>query len=160
MGSVGIGGSALGAGPSLAVRATVWGPFALRALGIARFGEIEAASAMTSAIAGGGGVAWNFGHVGPSGAGRVEFDVCADVMAMQLSVWKTSDGATARRGRWIAAFDARLETAWAVSAPVALIATFGPELLTGTTAVTVGGATVDHIPALRVVGELGVRAPF
>jgi hypothetical protein len=160
MGSVGIGGSALGAGPSLALRARVWGPFAVRAIGIARFGEIEAASATASAIAGGGGVAWRFGQVGPSGRGRIDFALGADVMAMQLAVWSTTDGATARRDRWITAFDARLEVAWAVSTPVALFATFGPELLAGSTAVTVGGATVDHIPALRVVGELGVRAPF
>jgi hypothetical protein len=158
MGSVGIGGNALGAGPSLAVRGRVWGPFAVRAFGTARFGEIDAASVMSSAIAGGGGVAWSVAHVGPSGRGRVDFEVCADAMAMQLAVWKRADGA--RRDRWLTAFDARLEIAWAVSTPVALLATFGPELLDGSTAVTVGGATVDHIPALRVVGELGVRAPF
>jgi hypothetical protein len=156
--SVGIGGSALGAGPTLGLRGYVLGPFALHAVGVARFGAVDAASASSSTLAAGAGVAWRVARVGRGEP--VEWGLRVDVLGMQHSLAQNDGGAVVRRSRWVTACDLVVEGAWSFAEHFGIEAAAGAELAAGTTAVTVGGSTVDHIPPGRIVAELGVRSAF
>ena len=156
--SVGIGGSALGAGPTFGLRGYVVGPVALHAVGVARFGAVDSASASSSTLAAGGGVAWRVARAGRGEA--VEWGLRFDVLGMQHTLAQNDGGAVIRRSRWVTACDLVVEGAWSLAPHFGIEAAAGAELAAGTTAVTVGGSTVDHIPAGRIVAELGVRSAF
>ena len=157
--SAGIGGNALGAGPLLGLRATVVGAVAIHAVGMARLGEVEPASATSTTIAFGGGGAWRVVRI-RSGNGPVDLGLRADVLAMQHALTQDAAGVTLRRARWLTATDLMIEGAWWVNDHLELAAGVGAEIATGPTAITVGGVQVDHIPVGRMLGELGVRIPF
>jgi hypothetical protein len=156
--SVGIGGSALGVGPTLGARGYVLGPFALHVVGVARFGSVDSASASSSTLAVGAGVAWRVARLGHREP--VEWGLRVDVLGMQHALAQNDGGAVVRRSRWVTACDLVVEGAWSFTQHFGLEAAVGAELAAGTTAVTVGGATVDHIPVGRIVAELGVRSTF
>jgi hypothetical protein len=157
--SAGIGGNALGAGPLLGLRATVVGPVAIHAMGMARLGEVEPASATSTTIAFGAGGAWRVIRI-RSGNGPVDLGLRADVLAMQHALTQDAAGVTLRRARWLTAADLLMEGAWWVNDHLELAVGAGVEIATGPTAITVGGVQVDHIPVGRMLGELGVRIPF
>jgi hypothetical protein len=157
--SVGIGGNASGVGPTLGLRASVLGPIAIHAVGVARFGTLASASATSSTVGLGGGAAWRIVRWGP-GAHAPSLGVRADLLAMEHTLAQTAGGATIRRSRWLTAVDLMVEGAWPLARHFGLSASVGAELAAGPTAVTVGGAPVDHIPVGRVVAELGVGIPF
>jgi hypothetical protein len=158
-GSVGLGGSALGAGPFLGLECFVLGPLSLRALAFGRFGEVSAASAFSSAAAVGGGAGWQFARLG-SGIHELELSVSADVLAMQHALVRRANGATVARDRWVTAVEATFDGAFRVSTSYELFVNLGAEVAAGPTVIAVGGVSLDHIPVVRVVGGLGVRVRF
>jgi hypothetical protein len=157
--SIGIGGNALGIGPTVGLRAVVLGPVALHAVGVARFGAVEAASASAATLGAGGGAAWRVLRVG-EGAHGLDLGTRLDVLAMQLALTQNEGGATVRRSRWLTAVDLVVEAVWPLARHLDLAVGAGAEIASGPTAVTVGGQPVDHIPVGRAIAELGVRVPF
>jgi hypothetical protein len=158
-GSVGIGGNALGAGPELGARASVLGGLSLHAVGLLRFGPVEAASATAMSLGAGGGLAVRVAQVG-GGVHPLELGARADVLAMQIGLAQDAGGTQVWRSRWLTAVDLLAEAAWPLGPHFALAAAVGVEVTTGPTSVTVGGAPVDTIPVVRAIAELGVRIPF
>ena len=157
--SVGIGGNALGAGPSLGLRAYVLGPVGLHAVALGRFGAVDAAAASSFTLAAGGGLVWRIARLG-TGSRPLELGLRADVLAMQIALEQDVAGASVRRARWMTAFDGVLEGAWSLASHFEVTAGVGAELVAGPTSVNVGGTTVDDIPVGRMVADLGVRIPF
>jgi hypothetical protein len=162
--SVGLGGNALGIGPTVGLRALVLGPVALHAVGVARFGAVDAASASAATLGLGGGAAARLLRVG-EGARALDLGARLDVLAMQHALTQDEGGAvgggsTVRRARWLTAVDVVAEAAWPLARHLDLAVGAGAEIAMGPTAVTVGGRPVDHIPVGRAIAELGVRVPF
>ena len=157
--SVGIGGNALGIGPMVGLRAWVLGPMALHAVGVARFGAVDAASASAATLGVGGGAAWRVLRVG-EGVHALELGARLDVLAMQHALAQDDGGATVRRARWLTAVDLVAEAVWPLARHLDLMIGAGGEIALGPTEVTVGGQPVDHIPVGRAIAELGVRVPF
>jgi hypothetical protein len=77
---------------------------------------------------------------------------------MQHALLRRVDGATLMRDRWLTAADLTIDVAWRITATYDVAANVGTEIAGGPTTITVGGTSVDHIPVVRVVGGLGVRA--
>jgi hypothetical protein len=157
--SVGIGGNALGIGPMVGLRASVLGPMALHAVGVTRFGAVDAASASVATLGVGGGAAWRVLRVG-EGAHALDLGARLDVLAMQHALAQDDGGSTVRRARWLTAIDLVAEAAWPLARHLDLMIGAGGEIALGPTEVTVGGRPVDHIPVGRTIAELGVRVPF
>ncbi len=160
-GSVGIGGSDLAIGPMLGVRGLVVGPFALHAVGLARFGTVDAASASASTFGVGGGVA----AAAPCERARVPThsrSVRESTSSRCCTCAMTQDdaGVAVRRSRWLTAFDVVAEVAWPLARHLDIVVGAGGEVASGPTEVTVGGRPVDHIPVGRGIAELGVHVPF
>jgi hypothetical protein len=157
--SVGLGGNALGAGPSVGVRAYLLGPVGVHAIAWARFGAVDAASASSSTLAAGGGLVWRIARFG--GHSRpLEVGVRADALAMEVALTQGTAGMAVRRARWLTAFDAVLEGACSIASHFDVTAGVGAELVAGPTSVRVGRTTVDDIPLGRMVADLGVRLQF
>jgi hypothetical protein len=157
--SVGIGGNALGVGPTVGLRASLLGPLGLHVVGVARFGSVDALSASSATIGFGGGATWRAFRFGGD-AHALEVGGRVDVLATQIALSEDMGGTTVRRSRWLTAVDLLAEAAWPLGNHFELTGAVGGEIADGTTAVTVGGTPVDHIPIGRGVVELGVRIPF
>jgi hypothetical protein len=158
-GSVGIGGNALEGGPMLGARAVALGPVALHAMGVARFGSFEAASASATTLGVGGGAAWRLVRLGP-GPRALALGARVDVLAMRHALAQNDGGVTVSRSRWLTAVDLIAEATWPLARRLELDVGVGGEIASGPTEVTVGGRPVDHIPAGRTIAELGVHVPF
>jgi hypothetical protein len=157
-GSVGIGGNALGVGPSIGLRRDIIESIAAHATATARFGPESPADAASFDVAVGGGVAVRIARIG---RGRpIEVGARADLLAKELTVVQSLGGGSIRRSRWLTAADLVLEGAWPLTGSIDVAAAAGAEITAGSTAVTVGGTTVDHIPVGRGIAELGVRYRF
>jgi hypothetical protein len=157
--SVGIGGNALGVGPTVGVRASVLGPLGLHVIGLARFGSVDALSATSATFGFGGGATWRVLRFGAD-PHALEVGGRVDVLATQIALSEDIGGTTVRRSRWLTAVDLLAEAAWPLGSHFELTGAVGGEIAAGTTAITVGGLPVDHIPVGRGVAELGVRIPF
>lgn len=143
----------------MGLRALVLGSVALHAVGVGRFGAVDAASASASTLGAGGGAAWRILRVG-HGAHALDLGTRLDVLAMQHSLAQDNGGTTVRRSRWLTAVDLVAEAAWPLARHLDLAIGAGAEIALGPTSVTVGGQPVDHIPVGRAIAELGVRVPF
>ncbi len=143
-------------GGALGVRVWPTSVLGLRMAAGARVGRVEEANVDTTTLflAGGPGVRV------PIGTG-LELGARTDVMLLRVSASRESD-ATGRtvRSRILGAFDAHVEAAWTVAAPLALTAAVGTEIAFGPTDVRVGGVRTADIPPVRGVFELGGRFRF
>lgn len=154
IGAIGFGGSgAGGAGGELAVRYLLPDLGALRVGGGARFGEIDAARALTSTARLGAGVVVDAGHVG-----AVVVHVQVDALLLRHSASRrAAEGNHEVRSRFVGAADLLVDAEWPLAPKVAAFLATGVELALGETRIVVGSETVTAIPRARLLGLLGLR---
>ena len=150
--SVGIGGSALGTGPSVGLRRSLSQRFDVGVGAVLRFGSIDEAASVsrTFVLRAGSGVSL-------VGAGRpFELRARADLNAINHFVSRGSES----RSRWIAGCDVLAEVAWAFDPRFSAFVAAGGELGFGPTDIDVGGQHATEIPIIRLVGEAGISWRF
>lgn len=155
-GSAGLGGAALGIGPSVRLG---WRPvpiIALRAGGSVLFGSIDPADATTIASRVGAGFALRAASFGRDGAWTVEVGVTA--LAVNHRVAREAPAVA--RDRWLTGGQLGGRLGWRASEAFEPFVAVAAEVVSGTTPIVVGARTTGEIPLARAVAELGFAAHF
>jgi hypothetical protein len=157
IGSIGIGGSGGGLGAMAGVRFAAATPLWSRWFVGGRAGSIPQAQATTRTAFVGTGLALSSTDAGPWQLGlRLDAFACY-LEATHLS---EDDPDPVRRSRLLGGLDLAGELGWHFTAGTAVSVAAGIEALSGKTEVYLHQAEVSTIPALRTIGELGIKTSF
>jgi hypothetical protein len=160
VGAAGTGGAADTAGGGLGAEL-----FLVRALGLRLGGAIRAGTAATAQatlldIAATGGLVLHPVRAGPSRP--LGFSLRVDYLLMRQSMAHLSadDPSPATQARWLSGVDAVIDVEWLFAPQVGLMLGLGAEDVFASTYVNVREVRVATIPALRGLGEAGLRTQF
>lgn len=159
IGAIGIGGDATGLGGVVRGQWFYLPDFSLRLGGGARFGTVPEIAADSTTLFGSGGISWH--PTQPTRRHPFGLGASLDVTAMHYALARTGLGGVAEsQSRWIPAADFTLEGSWFFSEPVGLVVAVGGEMTFGQTDVFVENKSVETIPSLRGIAEIGGRLRF
>ena len=159
MGSTGLGGTAGGYGGSLSGEFFVTPAVAVRLGFGGRQGAVPALNGDDQATYAAVGV--TFWPLRASPEGRFAIGVRADGLALHHTVTANRiDATNSEASTWIPGFDLLGEIALRVSASLDVLTSLGIESALGPVRLHLNGVTVDTIPVLRGVGEVGIRLSF
>jgi hypothetical protein len=159
IGAVGIGGDATGLGAAMRGQWFYLPDFSIRLGGGARFGTVSEIGASSTTLFGSGGISWH--PTQPTRRHPFGLGASLDVTAMHYALSRTGLGGVAEsQSRWIPAADFMLEGSWFFSEPVGLVVAVGGEMTFGATDVYVENKSVETIPSLRGIAEIGGRVRF
>lgn len=156
IGTAGIGGAALGAGPQLAIAWYPWARVAIRAGGSVVFGTVSDAQATTMGTRITGGMSFRPWSFGPADRGTLELGVA--LVAVDHRVQRDDPPAT--RDRWIGGGQLTARVGWRASDPFEPFAWVAGELVAGNTPLVVASHTTAQIPPGRVLAGLGLALKF
>ncbi|MEA2753139.1 MAG: hypothetical protein QOI41_7282 [Myxococcales bacterium] len=149
-----LGGDATGIGAALSARWDFARSFSARVGGAMRAGDVGAAGASSTIYSGALGLVW---RMLPATTTRsLGLAVRADALATNVRLRRASSHATL----WLPGADLALEASWMFGKPLALFAAVGAELAFGAPDVFLFSQQVTTIPAVRALGEAGIRVHF
>jgi hypothetical protein len=159
LGSTGLGGTAGGYGGSIAGEFFVTQAIAAR-LGFAgRQGAVPALNGHDLASYAALGVSFWPRRSSPDR--RLAVGIRVDALVLNHSVTYVNDKAANRQlSKWLPGIDALAEIALSVSSAVDVVTSLGIEAALGSSEIDIDAVPVDTIPALRGVGEVGIRISF
>jgi hypothetical protein len=155
MGTTGIGGEAEGLGGELGGTMALAPTFDVRAsIGVTR-GALASSDARLTVVRPRLGAGWNAARVGPVSMGlRLDVGPCLHLVESHANASPTSGS------RWVPAATGVVAIEWRLAPALEIIARIGAEVAFGTTRVLVGDEERGTIPAVRMVGQTGVRLLF
>ena len=160
LGAVGLGGPAGGLGAGIAGRWFFHRGLALRLAAGVRHGNVDVAQSSSELFFGGLGMAFQFSN--PESRSPFSLGGRSDLLLIShgLRHQSSDDTIPQHRSRLMGGADLLLEGTWYFWKHGGLLVNGGGELAFGHTDIVVRGKEVADIPALRLVGELGIRADF
>jgi hypothetical protein len=155
MGTLGVGGEAEGLGAELGGTFALPPAFDLRASFGATRGALPSSNARLTVMRARVGAGWRAASVGPvSLALRLDVGPCLHLVESHANATPTSGS------RWVPAATAAVDIGWRLAPAVEAVVRMGAEVAFGTTRVLVGDEERGTIPAVRLVGQTGVRLLF
>jgi opacity protein-like surface antigen len=156
--SSGIGGTASGVGALVGIRWAFAGPVAARGFVAGRAGSVPEAQSNTRTLQAGAGLSVRLSP--PSSRLLVGARLDAVLSYFEVSHFSEDDAVPATMSRFLPGADVLAEAGFRLSRPVSLYGGAGLETMFGTTSIYTHGQRVALVPALRGVGELGLRVFF